>query len=50
MEPLKLIQSIYLNHDQLIKKAIDHLVYKLYQLTYNEVKIIDPEYKAIKIE
>jgi hypothetical protein len=46
-----------LNHDQLIKKAIDNLVYKLYQLRYNEVKIIDPdfplteeEYEAIKIE
>ena len=39
------------------EKAIDRLVYKLYQLTYEEVKIIDPEfelteqeYTAIKIE
>lgn len=39
------------------EKAIDSLVYKLYQLTYDEIKIIDPEfklteqeYKAIKIE
>jgi adenine-specific DNA-methyltransferase len=40
-----------------LETAIDNLVYKLYQLTYNEVKIIDPEfelteqeYTAIKIE
>ncbi len=40
-----------------LEKAIDHLVYKLYQLTYDEIKIIDPEfelteqeYTAIKIE
>ena len=40
-----------------LEKAIDRLVYKLYQLTYDEVKIIDPEfalteqeYTAIKIE
>jgi hypothetical protein len=40
-----------------LEKAIDRLVYKLYQLTYHEVKIIDPEfalteqeYTAIKIE
>jgi hypothetical protein len=40
-----------------LEKAINNLVYKLYQLTYDEVKIIDPEfelteqeYTAIKIE
>jgi hypothetical protein len=40
-----------------LEKEIDNLVYKLYQLTYDEVKIIDPEftitekeYEAIKIE
>ena len=40
-----------------LEKVIDNLVYKLYQLTYNEVEIIDPEfalteqeYTAIKIE
>lgn len=40
-----------------LRKAIDDLVYKLYQLTYDEVKIIDPEfelteqeYTAIKME
>ena len=40
-----------------LEKAINNLVYKLYQLTYEEVKIIDPEfelteqeYTAIKIE
>ena len=40
-----------------IEKEIDRLVYKLYQLTYDEVKIIDPEFElaeqeyiAIKIE
>jgi adenine-specific DNA-methyltransferase len=39
------------------ENAIDNLVYKLYQLTYEEVKIINPEfelteqeYTAIKIE
>ena len=40
-----------------LEKKIDHLVYKLYGLTYDEVKIIEPEfelteleYKAIRIE
>jgi len=40
-----------------LEKAINHLVYKLYQLTYDEVKIIEPEfelteqeYRAIKME
>jgi adenine-specific DNA-methyltransferase len=40
-----------------LEKAIDNLVYKLYELTYQEVKAIDPqfkltesEYEAIKIE
>jgi len=40
-----------------LEKECDQLVYKLYQLTYDEVKIIDPEfelteqeYTAIKIE
>ncbi len=39
------------------ENAIDNLLYKLYQLTYDEVKIIDPEfaltepeYTAIKME
>ncbi len=30
------------------EKAIDNLVYKLYQLTYDEVKIIDPEFSLTK--
>ena len=40
-----------------LEKDCDRLVYKLYQLTYDAVKIIDPEfelteqeYTAIKIE
>jgi len=40
-----------------LEQQIDNLVYKLYELTYQEVKIIDPEFKlteseyeAIKIE
>ena len=40
-----------------LEKEIDQLVYKLYSLTYQEIKIIDPEfdlteqeYKAITIE
>ncbi|WP_430014747.1 DUF7149 domain-containing protein [Microcystis protocystis FBCC-A270] len=33
-----------------LEKAIDHLVYKLYQLTYNEVKIIDPEFALTEQE
>jgi hypothetical protein len=40
-----------------LEKEIDQLVYKLYSLTYQEIKIIDPEfdlteqeYTAIKIE
>jgi hypothetical protein len=41
----------------LLEQEIDHLVYKLYELTYDEVKVIDPEfsltqaeYEAIKLE
>ncbi len=40
-----------------IQRKIDNLIYKLYELTYDEVKIIDPEfslnkkeYEAIKLE
>ncbi|MEN9549180.1 MAG: hypothetical protein RIR12_1771 [Bacteroidota bacterium] len=40
-----------------LEKEIDHLVYKLYELTYDEVKVIDPAfslskkvYEAIKLE
>jgi hypothetical protein len=40
-----------------LEQQIDNLVYKLYELTYQEVKAIDPqfkltesEYEAIKIE
>ena len=40
-----------------LEQQIDNLVYKLYQLTYNEVKVIDPayalseaEYAAIKLD
>jgi len=40
-----------------IEQEIDNLVYKLYELTYDEVKVIDPafslskkEYEAIKLE
>ncbi len=40
-----------------LEQKIDRLVYKLYQLTYEEVKIIDPkftlteqEYKTIKLK
>ena len=40
-----------------LEKEIDNLVYKLYELTYEEVKVIDPafslsqkEYEAIKLE
>ena len=32
------------------EKAIDNLVYKLYQLTYDEVKIINPEFELTKEE
>ena len=28
-----------------LEKECDRLVYKLYQLTYDEVKIIDPEFE-----
>ncbi|MGB7712896.1 MAG: TaqI-like C-terminal specificity domain-containing protein [Microcoleus sp.] len=41
----------------ILEQQIDNLVYKLYELTYQEVKIIDPEfaltkqeYEAIKVE
>ena len=33
-----------------LEKAIDHLVYKLYQLTYDEVKTIDPEFELTEQE
>ena len=33
-----------------LEKAIDRLVYKLYQLTYHEVKIIDPEFELTEPE
>jgi translation initiation factor IF-2 len=40
-----------------LEQEIDNLVYKLYELTYEEVKVIDPEfgltkkeYEAIKLE
>ncbi|MDO9152195.1 MAG: TaqI-like C-terminal specificity domain-containing protein [Paludibacter sp.] len=32
------------------EKEIDNLVYKLYELTYNEVKVIDPEFSLSKKE
>ncbi|MCF3578749.1 Eco57I restriction-modification methylase domain-containing protein [Planktothrix agardhii] len=57
-----LVDKIYLykseNKDTtILEQQIDNLVYKLYELTYEEVKIIDPEfalteqeYDAIKME
>ena len=40
-----------------LEQEIDNLVYKLYELTFDEVKVIDPEfslskkeYEAIKLE
>jgi hypothetical protein len=33
-----------------LEKAIDRLVYKLYQLTYDEVKIIDSEFELTEQE
>lgn len=43
--------------NQMFLSEVDHLVYRLYDLTYNEVKLIDPEvslskkeYEAIKLE
>ncbi len=33
-----------------LENAIDRLVYKLYQLTYDEVKIIDPEFELTEQE
>ena len=32
----------------LLEKQIDHLVYRLYDLTYNEVKVIDPDFLQSK--
>ena len=29
-------------------KEIDLMVYKLYELTYDEVKIVDPEFAVLK--
>jgi adenine-specific DNA-methyltransferase len=33
-----------------LENAIDRLVYKLYQLTYEEIKIIDPEFELTEQE
>ena len=33
-----------------LEKECDQLVYKLYQLTYDEVKIIDPEFELTEPE
>jgi hypothetical protein len=33
-----------------LEKAIDNLVYKLYKLTYQEVKAIDPEFELTEQE
>jgi adenine-specific DNA-methyltransferase len=33
-----------------LENAINNLVYKLYQLTYDEIKIIDPEFKLTEQE
>ena len=33
-----------------LENAINNLVYKLYQLTYDEVKIIDPEFELTEQE
>jgi hypothetical protein len=33
-----------------LEQQIDNLVYKLYELTYQEVKIIDPEFKLTESE
>ena len=33
-----------------LEKAIDRLVYKLYRLTYTEVKIIDAEFELTEQE
>jgi adenine-specific DNA-methyltransferase len=69
-ETNKKIQSIFINYTDTIllhkfkgkdtselEQEIDNLVYKLYELTYDEVKVIDPEfslskkeYEAIKLE
>ncbi len=69
-ETNKKIQSIFINYTDAIllnkskgedtselEQEIDNLVYKLYELTYDEVKVIDPEfsltkkeYEAIKLE
>jgi hypothetical protein len=54
----KIISLKKKNHDTTsLEKEIDVLVYKLYELTYEEVKIIDrdfwlseTEYKKVKIE
>ncbi len=40
----------FLNDTCELEKAIDHLVCKLYQLTYDEVKIIDPEFELTEQE
>lgn len=58
----KIVDKIISNKNQnkstvAFEKEIDNLVYNLYELTYDEVKVIDPEfsltkkeYEAIKLE
>ena len=55
-DKILLIKSEHKNTTAL-EQEIDNLVYKLYELTYDEVKVIDPEfsltkkeYEAIKLE
>lgn len=52
-----LINKAKKNDTTALEQEIDNLVYKLYELTYDEVKVIDPEfslskkeYEAIKLE
>ena len=35
---------------KILEQQIDNLVYKLYELTYEEVKIIDPEFPLAEKE
>ena len=50
-----LIDKIYLHKSQgkdttALEQQIDNMVYKLYELTYQEVKIIDPEFALTEKE
>ena len=47
----KILNNKILNKDtSILEQEIDNLVYRLYELTYAEVKVIDPEFNLTEEE